>query len=299
MRATTDPFQLSSLAEGLAGLAAKVDPKLGAQGAEKIVEAMRATTVPNQLRSLAGGLAGLAAKVDPKLTAPLAEKIVEAMRATTDPYQLSTLAGGLAGLAAKVDPKLSAQAAEKIVEVMRATTDPYQLISLAGGLAGLAAKVDPKLTALLAEKIVEAMRATTDPYQLSSLAQGLFDLKEVQSVGSPQIAVDLLKQPLAVMPLSLSYFIATGKEYPRTLMDCLLAYLGRGLRKEPFPDLQSFFVWAKAHPEADLDLESPPKLRVTNQLYRRAGSPTLGQANAHDPHSFAREGSRPALPASL
>ena len=111
-----------------------------------LVEAMRATTDPYQLSPLAQGLAGLAEKIDPKLSAPLAEKIVEAMRATTDPDQLSYLAQGLAGLAEKIDPKLSAQLAEKIVEAMRATTDPDQLSSLAQGLAGLAEKIDPKLS---------------------------------------------------------------------------------------------------------------------------------------------------------
>jgi hypothetical protein len=66
------------------------------------------------------------------------------------------------------------------------------------------------------------------------------------------VVVSLFKQPIAVMPLR-------EQKYPPTLMDCLLAYLGRGLRKEPFPDLKSLFVWAKAHPEIDLDLESPPE----------------------------------------
>ena len=157
-------------------------------------------------------------------------------------------------MAEKIDPKLSAQGAEKIVEAMRATTDRYKLSALAEGLAVLAEKIDPKLSAPVAEKIVEAMRATTDPYQLSSLAQGLFDLKQVQSADNPQIVVNLLKQPLAVMPLQFGFRVDddTKKKYPRTLMGCLLAYLGRGLRKEPFPDLQSFVDWAKAHPEVDV-----------------------------------------------
>jgi hypothetical protein len=135
---------------------------------------------------------------------------------------------------------------------------------LAEGLAGLAGKIDPKLSAEGAEKIVEAMRATTAPSQLSSLARGLFDLRQVQSVDRPQIVVNSLKQPLAVMPLLFDYTYESEKKYPRTLMGCLLAYLGRGLRKEPFPDLESFFLWAKAHPDVDLDLESPPELRMTN-----------------------------------
>ena len=60
--------------------------------AEKIVEAMVATTDPDQLSSLAQGLAGLTEKVDPRLPAPVAEKIVEAMVTTTDFDRLSFLA---------------------------------------------------------------------------------------------------------------------------------------------------------------------------------------------------------------
>jgi hypothetical protein len=147
-----------------------------------------------------------------------------------------------------------------LVEAVLATTDPSNLSYLLQGLADLAGKNDPKLAAPLAEKLVEAMRVTTDANQLRALAQGLFDLKNIQSVSSPQTVVSLLKQPRAVMPLlEFSAVYRPHQEYPRSLMDCLLAYLGRGLRKEPFPDLQSFLSWAKAHSEADLDLDSPPE----------------------------------------
>jgi hypothetical protein len=128
----------------------------------------------------------------------------------------------------------------------------------------LVKKIDPKLAATLAEKLVEAMWATTNPDQLNAFALGLSHLRQVESVDKPQIVVDVLKQPLAVMPLQLGYPDIMENKDPRTLIECLLAHLGTRLRKEPFPDLQSLFDWAKAHPEVDLDFESPPQIRITD-----------------------------------
>ena len=273
MRATNEPFQLRSLASGLAVLAGKIDPKLAAEGAEEIVEAMRDTTHLSPLSTLAAGLAGLAGKIDPTLSDEVAEKIVEAMRATTNVDRLHSLAGGLAGLAGMINAKIVAPLAEKIVEAMRATNEPSQVGYFAGVLAGLAGKIDPKLSAKVAEKIVEAMRTTNNPSHLSSLARSLFELRQVQSVDRPQIVVNLLKQPLAVMRIQSN---SRETKYPRTWTGCLLAYLGHGLRKEPFPDLQSFLVWAKAHPEVDLDLESPPELRMAISPTAAPGRRLLG-----------------------
>lgn len=89
---------------------------------------------------------------------------------------------------------------------------------------------------------------------------------QTESADNPQIVVDFLKQPLAVMPLQRNDFFDpdTRENYPPSLMRCLLAYLGRGLRQEPFPDLQSFVDWAKTHPELELDLESPPEPRMSD-----------------------------------
>jgi hypothetical protein len=146
----------------------------------------------------------------------------------------------------------------------------------------VAGKVDPQLCAQVAEKIVEAMRATTDLDQVRYLAESLFALKQVESVDNPQTVVQLLKHPLAVMPIQkeaqtktpifeqpfarmpIQSDVGKGKKEPQTVMHCLLAYLGRGLQQKPFPDLQSFVDWARAHPEVELDLESPPELRNLN-----------------------------------
>jgi len=262
MQAASDPAQLSSLALGLAVLAEKVDAELIVRGAEKLVTAMQAASDPAQLSSLAQGLAVLAEKVDAELTVQGAEKLVTAMRAASRADELHALAEGLAGLAEKVDAELSAQGAEEIVEAIRARAGPDNLSMLAQGLAGLAGNIDAKLSVPLAEKVVKAMQATSDPYRLRYLAEGLFCLKQVDSVENPQVVVDLLKQPLAVMPVQFRLRLddPTETRHQPSVMGSLLAYLGRGLRKEPFPDLEAFVDWANAHPEIGLDLETPPEL---------------------------------------
>jgi hypothetical protein len=173
------------------------------------------------------------------------------------------LAKGLAALAEKIDPKLSTKGAERIVERMESKTDPSEFSWLAEGLAALGEKIDPKLTTQGAERIVERMGSTTDPFELSSLAERLSDLKHVEFADNAQNVVHLLNHPLAVMPLLVPPD-EFGMKDPRNVMDCLLAFLGRGLRKEPFPNLQSFVDWANAHPNANLDLERAPTEGMSN-----------------------------------
>ena len=142
MEKTTSSSQLSSLAQGLAGLGERLSAEEAAAGARRIVAAMEKTVSPSALRSLAQGLAGLGERLSAEAAAAVARRIVAAMERATDPGQLSSLAQGLAGLAERLSAEEATAVARRIVAAMEKATDPDQLSSLAQGLAGVGERLE-------------------------------------------------------------------------------------------------------------------------------------------------------------
>ena len=93
---------------------------------------------------------------------------------------------------------------------------------------------------------------------LSQTAPGRFLRQTARLIGAEARSEDLialLKHPLAVAVGDHS----SDSEFPAPI-ECLLAYLGRGLRGDPFDSVRELAVWCENDPEgkeSELDLESP------------------------------------------
>src|SRR5262249_986309 len=88
MGKTPDPVALLELAEGLAGVASRLELGEAAQAARTLTQAMGKTADPGALRELAEGLAAVAARLEPgeaaRHCAQAASAITQAMSKTTD-----------------------------------------------------------------------------------------------------------------------------------------------------------------------------------------------------------------------
>jgi tRNA A-37 threonylcarbamoyl transferase component Bud32 len=178
---TTDLYALGQLAQGLAAVAAHLEPRAAgrhcAQAAHTLTWAMSKTTQPFTLRQLAGGLAAVAAHLDPQAAAQAANTLTKVMSKTTDLHALGQLARGLAAVAARLDPQAAAQAANTLTKVMSKTTNHDALGPLAEGVAVVAGRLEPQEArghcAQAANILARAMSETTDLYALRQLGGGL------------------------------------------------------------------------------------------------------------------------------
>jgi hypothetical protein len=128
MAKTTDLYALRALAEGLAALAARLEPKKAAQAAATLARAIAKNTDRGGTYWLAGCLATVAARLEPKEAAAI---LSLAIAKTTEPnffsmhpgleYQgrgMEVLARGLAAVLTPVDPReLSGRAATVVAAV--------------------------------------------------------------------------------------------------------------------------------------------------------------------------------------
>jgi serine/threonine protein kinase len=174
MSKAPDPDALGPLAEGLAAVAARLEPGEAAwhcaQAARALTQAMKRDTRLEALGPLAEGLAAVAARLEPGEAAQAARTLTQALTRATDPSALGRLAEGLAAVAARLEP---GEAARTLTQAMTKATNPRALVPLAQGLAAVAARLEPGEAAQAAGALTQAMTNTTNPYDLYLLAQGL------------------------------------------------------------------------------------------------------------------------------
>lgn len=252
-------FQIQTLAAQL--------PKLSsaqlASIAEKIVIILTKTNISYREDSLVKTLLSITQKLTPEQVAPLAKKLAENInsntREFTSPPDLQAQEPAL--LAPEAPSKTASSLADSLAKAMDALTNDYrsELIHI---LAAFSEKIAAEPAPQLAEKLVKAMSISDRTDQVISLANGLAELKSVKQCLNPQIpylVLEMLNKPQIIMPLEDAYryrgYSDTGLLKTR-VSDVLLDYLGRVMRQEPFPDMDSLCAWAQQN-RPDLDLENP------------------------------------------
>jgi len=171
MTRTTSPAVQAALAQGLAALAARLDPADGAARASAaaavLVPALGRTTDPAALAALARGLGALAAWAEPRAaTAALGQALSKTMDATAR----AALAQSLVALAGRLAVK---EAVECLLPPFDKATDPAALAVLAQGLGATAARLEPKEAGPVALALIRAFGRTPDRDALVATADAL------------------------------------------------------------------------------------------------------------------------------
>jgi hypothetical protein len=166
---TGAPYVREALAYGLAAAAAKLEPKEAAQ----LLTSQMAHQIkgyPHLLKPLAERLTAVAAQLDTKQAHQLAKLLSAQMAMTNSPKALKALAEALSAAAAKLEPK---EAAQLLSAQMAKTYDPFALKALAEGLAAVAPKLEPKAAHEVAQLLTAQMTKTEQPLYLPALAEAL------------------------------------------------------------------------------------------------------------------------------
>jgi hypothetical protein len=208
------PHFAQALAEELAGLAPRLDPKeaqqVTRQAAAHLVQAMLqpvAILVQGSLDNQAQGLSALVQGLPPR---EAAEILLRAMSRTTNAIVLSYLTQILPPVASRLEAKEAAtvcgQAATVVRQALpRAATAP-NVGALARGLAAVASHLEPKEAGEVAAALIQAMSRSPDPNALKPLALGMKNLVDRLGPTEAAQAASALIQALRVPgnPLTVS-----------------------------------------------------------------------------------------------
>jgi hypothetical protein len=175
------PFDWQQLAQSLAAVAARMEPK---EAAATLTRAISRTRWPPALQQLAESLSAVAARMEPKEAAVVCGQAAAALTLTmakaTDWEALAPLARGLSAVAARMEPKEAAavcgRAADALTLALARTTDTSGLWHLAQGLSAVSAWMEPKAAAGVcgqAAALTLTLARTTDADASSSLARGV------------------------------------------------------------------------------------------------------------------------------
>jgi serine/threonine protein kinase len=196
MSKTTDPYASHYLAQALAAVAARLEPRQAArvcgQAAANLAQSVSKTTDANALQALAQALVAVVARLEPKQAATLTQTIIK----TTHPLASHYLAQALAAVAARLEPRQAAEVAATLTQAISKPANPNALGNLAQGLAAVAARLEPKQAAEVAATLTQAMSRTTHQYALMYLAQAL---AAVAGRLEPKQATELCGQAAATL----------------------------------------------------------------------------------------------------
>jgi hypothetical protein len=274
-----------ALSEGLAAVAARLDPE-GAKGAATLLVQGQIPFAPPG--ALSQGPTAVAARLDPEGAKSVASLLIQAMK-NTDNSTLAGLSRDLAVVAARLEPREGAascaQAAALLSQAMKNNaTNILALAALYEGLGAMAARLDPEGAKGVAILLMHAMGRRSNFRFLgqTSLPQDLTVVltrepllrrtqRALSAIGSvapgsspalvvapplafdampealpPQVLVDLLKHPLCV------------GEARRLVLDQLQRHY-----KRPFTDQWDFVHFAEEN-NLGLDLTSPPQVAATD-----------------------------------
>jgi hypothetical protein len=267
------------VAEGLAALAARMEPGEAAEAAAGLTQAMGRTADPRELDRLSKGLPLLAARLEPKAAAQVhgraAAALIQAMSGTTEQYSLRFLSDRLLEMAPHLNPNDASRIAAALTPLLRRATASV-LTNLAQIMAALATRMEASDAAGAARILLQQMSRTSDASLenfssalsretpaasrrrflcVTATVAGLTGpglspvpfaiiqpaLEPVPPPLSPQMLVDLLKHPLCV------------GEPRRLVLDQLARHYNR-----PFADPWEFVEYVHQH-KLDLDLTTPPQ----------------------------------------
>jgi len=214
---------LSDLANALAALAARMEPKeaasVSSRGAQVLAKTLedpktRAYRLSYRLSDFGDALAALAARMEPKEAASVSSRGAQVLAKTledpkTQAYRLSQLGDALAALAARMEPKEAAGVADGLAKALEdPKTEADRLSDLGDALARLAARIEPKEAASVASRGAQVLAkpledAKTEAARLSDLGNALAALaarmepKEAAGVSSrgAQVLVKALEDP--------------------------------------------------------------------------------------------------------
>jgi hypothetical protein len=254
MTKTNDSSALYYLAQGLAAVAARQEPKDAArfcsQAAATVTQAMAKTSTPSALAWLAPGLAAVATRLEPKdaarFCAQAAATFTQAMAKTANPSALYSLSHGLVAVAACLEPKDAArhcaQAAAILTQAMAKTTLLHEE-HLARALSAVLFREDASRIARRRQAVTLAVGTLSHPG--AALAAPALLQPALQPLPlPPQQLVDLLKQPL---------FVGEARRL-------VLAQLARHYQR-PFADQWAFVRFAQQK-KLGLDFTTPPQRLV-------------------------------------
>src|SRR5206468_133763 len=105
------------------GVAARLEPRVVAQAAAILLQAIKDTKDANALRGLAQGLSGVAARLESRDAAQAAATLLQAIKDTKDANALRGLAQGLSGVTARLELRDAAQAAATLLAAMTNLSD--------------------------------------------------------------------------------------------------------------------------------------------------------------------------------
>ncbi len=217
------PQDLQVLAEGLAAVSVRLEPKEAAnvcgQAATLISQTMRKKSfTANQIWPLAKGLAAMTARMEPgeatAICAQAATTISGTQRISKKPdprwyWEEDWVGKSLAVVANRMEPKeaaaIGSQVAATLSQTMSQTPDPRAFNSLVQTLAAVAASMNPKeadaVCGQAAARISQTMNQATDAGHLRSLAVGLL---AVANGMEPKEAAAVCRQAAANLSQSMS-----------------------------------------------------------------------------------------------
>ena len=191
MKDAKDSAALSSLAEGLSALAARMEAEDAGQIAAALLPVIADTKNPDILQSLSATVVHLQAKDASTTVAQAATILVMAVKDAQHPNDFPKLAAvarlarrqpfilpdegrGEVFVVARLGAKDAAQVANAIVQAMKDSTNARTLSWLSESLLAVAAQMEANDAAQSAIALVQVMQDTKDPHALASLAYGLF-----------------------------------------------------------------------------------------------------------------------------
>jgi serine/threonine protein kinase len=212
MSRTTDAKHLRSLAQHVAAVSARLEPKEASQrcgqAAAILIEARNIKTSDwSASRTLWQGLSAVSARLEPREAAEVAATLIPAMSKTalnTGPGAF--LANSLPPVLARMEPK---EAGAALTQAMSKTTDRLASGNLARSLSAVSARLEPKEAAAT---LARAMRKTTEPFALGSLAKSL---SAVSARLEPKEAAQLCGQAAATLAQAMR---KTGDAWPREFL---------------------------------------------------------------------------------
>jgi serine/threonine-protein kinase len=209
---TANPRALSGLAEGLAVVADRLEPReavrLCTQAATILSQSMSKMANPAalgrlaEMSSLADGLAVVAHRLEPREAGRLcnqaADTLLQAMAKTNDPVARQSgwryAAQGLAAVAAHLEPK---DAAAILSQAMANRESP---LMTSDALVVLAGRLGPNEAAQASGTISQLMAETDNPYYLKSLARGLAVMARRLQPKDAGLAASTLTRAMVLAP---------------------------------------------------------------------------------------------------
>jgi hypothetical protein len=208
-----DPLTREMLAEGLAELTTRMEPRAAAallsqaiaqtpdggrledrllalvplgsqdaaQAAAQLSQAMSEQTNALKLRDLARKLSAVAAHMEPREAAQVysaaAATLSRAIAATAQPEDLGYLVVGLVSVAPWLEDREAARSCSAAAAAITRALEKTDPAALAGDLSVLASRMEPdeatRVCSAAAVTVAQAMAADTDPDRLTALAHGL------------------------------------------------------------------------------------------------------------------------------